>query len=276
MIEVRRYADARAFLERAESWLLDAEIERAVALQSSRNALANEAYYEKPVYWATVEDDGRIIGCAFRTPPFNVGVTALPAAAIAPLTASLRQSYAQLPGISGTEPTASALAAAWTGRPSGSWRVQSRQWLWSLTSVEAPDGAPAGSLRPAAAADTALANDWGAAFARDSGVAALDGAFCTRLIGAGLLYLWDDGSPRCMVGVLRHTAKSAALGMVYTPPELRRKRYATSAIAAWSRQVLDRGQRCFLLPDAANTASTVICRNLGHELVLEGVDIEFR
>jgi RimJ/RimL family protein N-acetyltransferase len=274
-VEIYRHETAKAFLARAEAWLLDAEIERAMALHSARQASVDDSGYEKPVYWATVEDAGRIVGCVFRTPPYRVGVTRLPAAAVPLVAASLRQVYRQLPGISGAEPTASALANLWRGNATGC-NVLTRQWLWSVASAEPPNDAPAGALRAATVADASLAQEWGDAAAGESGVAPLDGAFCTRLIATHGLHVWDDGTPRCMLGVVYRGMRAAALGIVYTPQELRGKRYATAAIAEWSRQVLERGERCFFYTDAANAATTVICRNLGHELVQEGVDIDFR
>ncbi|HLF10508.1 MAG TPA: hypothetical protein VJA26_04785 [Gammaproteobacteria bacterium] len=182
MLQVCRYSDARAFLMRAESWLLGAEIQHAMALESARHARSDDSHYQKPVFWATVEDDSRIIGCAFRTPPYRVGVTDLPIAAIPPLVASLREFYSTLPGISGPEPAASELARAWTERYGGAWSVHSRQRLLSLASVEPLNDAPEGLLRLAADADAPVAHAWGTALARDSGVTALDGAFCARLI----------------------------------------------------------------------------------------------
>ena len=39
-----RHPDARAFLERAEPWLMSREIEHAVVLQSARQARANDTH----------------------------------------------------------------------------------------------------------------------------------------------------------------------------------------------------------------------------------------
>jgi predicted GNAT family acetyltransferase len=66
------------------------------------------------------------------------------------------------------------------------------------------------------------------------------------------------------------------VGLIYTPPDWRNQGYATATVAAWSRLVLERGQRCFFYTNAAFAATTAICRKLGHELVHESVDIEFR
>jgi hypothetical protein len=84
------------------------EIEHAGVLQSARQARAFAAHYTHPLYWATIEDGGRIVGCAYRTPPFKVGVTVLPESAIAPLVADLTATYpGAIGGFSGPEPTVS-------------------------------------------------------------------------------------------------------------------------------------------------------------------------
>ena len=268
-LELRRYPDASAFLERAESWLLEEEIERALALKVARQARANDARFEKPTYWATFEEAGRIVGCAFRTPPHHVAVTRLPPAAIPLLLESLKETYTVMSGISGVEPTASALAAvSFADR----WRVQSRQWLWSLTAVD-PPAAPAGTLRLATRDDMTAAWEWGT---RDPEMPFTDPLFCAAFIRAAALHVWHDDGPRCMAAVLRQTQRSAALGIIYTPPEWRNKGYATATVAAWSRQVLDSGQRCFFYTNAAFAPTTAICRKLGHDLVHESVDIDFR
>jgi uncharacterized protein len=268
-LELHRHADARAFLKRAEGWLLEAEIERATAIQAAQQARADDSRFEKPTYWATFEEDGRIVGYAFRIPPHHVGVTRLPPAAIPLLLESLKETYTVMSGISGVEPTATELAkVSFADR----WRVQARQWLWSLAAVEDPRASPVGALRLATPADLAVVREWSARH----GDMPLEESFGAALIGAQWLYVWDDGAPRCLAGVLRQTEGSAALGILYTPPDLRGKGYGTATVGAWSRQALDRGKRCFFYTDASRAATTAICRKLGYELVHETVDIEFR
>jgi RimJ/RimL family protein N-acetyltransferase len=276
MLQVRRYPDARAFLARAEPWLLEAEIERGPVLASARQAFIKEATYEKPVYWATIEEDGKIIGCAYRTPPFRVGVTALPTAALAPLSLDLEKTYKTISGFSGVDPAASALADVWIARHGGSSAIVSRQFLWTLPPDAPPSVAP-GALQLATPNDSMLAKSWGDALARESGVAALDGALCERLIGARQLYFWQHGGRRCMLGLMHGTPRAAALGIVYTPPEHRGHYYATSAVSALNGELLARGleQRYFYI-DPANRAAQALSRKIGCELVQAAVDIDFR
>ena len=276
MLQVHRHADARAFLERAESWLLRAEVAHAVLIGSARHARTDDSHYERPVYWATIEDDGDIIGCAYRTPPYKVGVTALPPTAIAPLVASLEETYATVSGFSGPEPTASAVAAAWVERHGGAWSIQARQRLVSLPST--PRGSPsAGTLRLASRDDAALAQTWGAAASLDSGIAPLDGQFCLRLLGAKRLYLWVDDKPRCMLGLIRETPHSAALGIVYTPAAYRGHGHATAAITALRELLRERGvEATYLYLDPASDAAAALAQKLGAAMIHDEVDIDTR
>lgn len=275
MLRVCAHSDASAFLARAESWLQKSEIQNAMALQSARQARADDSGFERPTYWATLEDENEIIGCAFRTPPYLVGITALPETAIGPLVANLETVYASLPGVAGTEPAASAFASAWTAAHGGSWRVQLRQRLYLHKAFVPDDSAPRGTLRPASAADLERARAWGMAFAIESRLP-LDGNFCVQLIRYGRLYFWDDGKPCCMVGVLRETPDSGAIGVLYTPPELRERGYAGVSVAALSRLWLHRGiMNSYVCGDPANIAGDAVCLRLGYEIVQDSADIHF-
>ena len=276
MLTVRRHSDVRAFLARAEPWLLEAEIERAAPLQSARQARIDDSRYLKPTYWATIEDGDEIIGCAYRTPPYRVGVTALPQAAFAPLVLDLEAVYQEnVSGFSGVDPAASALADIWIARHGGSSSIVSRQFLFSLGSAEVAGG-PVGTLRAATQQDAALAKQWGDAAATESGLAPLDGNLCVRLIGAGQLYLWDDGAPRCVLGVTHDTPRAAALAVVYTPPGDRRKGYALRAVAALRERLATRVAKRYFFVDPRNRAAQALAQRLGSELVQAGVDIDFR
>jgi hypothetical protein len=277
MLQVNRHSDARAFLSRAESWLMTREIEHAGVLQSARQARGNDAHYARPMYWATIEDDSEIVGCAYRTPPYKVGVTVLPEGAIAPLIADLAATYpGPIGGFSGPDPTVSAVATAWTEQRGGSWTLNTRGRLLSLGREPAPDASAAPFvLRLASASDTALAQSWGAAASIDSGIAALDGRMCVQLLAAKQLYFWADEQPRCMLGLLRETADSAAIGIVYTPAAFRGEGYATAALRALSRLFDERGVRNrYLWIDPQSDAANALARKLGCSFVYDSLDID--
>lgn len=278
MLELRRHLDARTFLARAETWLLAREIERGGPLQSARQARANDAHYVRPMYWATFEDNGEIVGCAYRTPPYKVGVTALPEEAVAPLVADLADVYpaGSIGGFSGPDPAVSAAATAWVQRRGGSWTLNTRGRLLALEArAEADEASAPFVLRLANASDAALAQSWGAAASIDSGIAALDGRMCMQLIGAKALYLWSDDQPRCMIGLLRETRTSAAIGIVYTPAAFRGLGYATAALRALGRLFDERGVRDrYLWIDPQSDAANALAQKLGCRFVYDSLDID--
>lgn len=276
MPTLHRHTDARAFLAYSEAWLARREIEHAGVLQSARQARANDTHYERPMYWATLEDNGEIIGCAYRTPPYKVGVTELPNTAIAPLVADLLATYpGAIGGFSGPEATATALADAWVRQRGGSWTVNTGGRLLSFVS-QPGTASKVGTLRLAGAADTALAQSWGAAASIDSGVAALDGRLCVTLLGAKMLYFWVvDDQPRCMIGLMRETRESVAVGIVYTPAAFRGEGHGTAAMAELNRLLDERGiANRYLWIDRKSDAAQALAGKLGCRFVYDSIDID--
>jgi len=277
MLELHRHLDARAFLNRAEPWLLTREIEHAGVLQSARQARANDTLYQRPIYWATFEDLGQLIGCAYRTPPYKVGVTVLPDTAIAPLVADLAATYSgPIGGFSGPDPTVTLLANAWVERRGGSWSLNTRGRLLSFSGSAGTDAeTKKGVLRLAGANDTALAQSWGAAASLDSGIAALDGDLCVHLLRAKLLYFWGDDQPRCMIGLMRETRDSVAIGIVYTPAAFRGLGYGTAALRALNHLLDERGvKNRYLWADPKNDGAQALATMLGCRFVYDSLDID--
>lgn len=276
MMRVCLHPDARAFLARAEAWLARAEIEHSVALQSARYACTDGWRFQQPLYWATVEDGSQIVGCAFRTPPHRLGITALPPEAIHKLVDSVGAIYGTVAGVAGPEPAAKAFTAAWVPQRGGSWLVRTRQRLLEHKAIVPMTKSVRGTLRLATAADAGLAQQWGGAFARESGLTMLDGGVCTRLIPDRRLYFWDDGAPRCMLGVLRETRDAAAIGILYTPPSLRERGYAAASVVSFSQHLLERGlTRSYVCIDPADAAAYSVCSKLGFSVVQDTVDIDY-
>jgi hypothetical protein len=154
--------------------------------------------------------------------------------------------------------------------------VRARQQLLEHKAIVPVANLPPGGLRPAAGVDAAVAQNWGAAFARESGLSALDGDVCVRLIPERRLYFWDDGGPRCMIGVLRETGDAAAIGILFTPPSFRERGYARASVAALTRHLIDRGTtRSYFCLDPADAATYSICVRLGYGVVQNTVDIDY-
>ena len=74
--------------------------------------------------------------------------------------------------------------------------------LYVLDSVASVDIKVDGSLREARESDLELLNDWSVGFIHDTRIDGGSTDRNARLIQDGLLYLWEDGEPRCMASVV--------------------------------------------------------------------------
>jgi len=142
----------------------------------------------------------------------------------------------------------------------------------------------AGELRFARPPDIDLLTEWHIGFVRDALHDANPNPDDSRLWAERTfefkqrrLFIWQsDGKSTALVGVTGPTPHGIRLGPVYTPPELRGKGYASTAVAAVSQLLLDEGRRfCFLYTDAENPTSNKIYSAIGYEYVCESVMMRF-
>lgn len=275
-LRVERHADAERFLEAAQPWLLEAEVENNLPLGIALN-WRGRAASDPPPYWATVHDANGVVGCACRTPPHHLVLTRVPAASIAPLMDDVGRAYPSLNGVTGPTADAEAFARAWIARHGGALKTRFHMRLHELTSVSFPVPLAPGSLRKATEADLPLALAWFDGFVRDVGLPIAAPDMAQRLIGRELLNFWiDEGTPRTMVASSRETRSGCAVSAVYTPPQFRRFGYATAAVATLSDALLRGGRRfCCLYTDLANPTSNSIYAKVGYRPIRDDVEIAF-
>ncbi|HEX9877780.1 MAG TPA: GNAT family N-acetyltransferase [Gammaproteobacteria bacterium] len=270
MIEVNPQPSATVFLDRAETWLQENEPTHRAILSVAR-LLQGESHFEPPFYLATVKADDRVCGCALRAAPDGLYLTDLPQEAMSTIIEQLRGLYSTLPEVTGPEPIATAFAERWNSRE---WRLHIRCLCYRVKSVVEPSHRAKGSLRKGLASDLSLLHEWAPEYARESDARLDMQLFFERMIKRGLLYLWDDNGARCVVTTSKLTPNGAEISSVYTPPRFRRKGYATAAVAAASRCVLDSGRKyCMIAADERASETNRLYRNIGYEQVGELVVI---
>jgi predicted GNAT family acetyltransferase len=72
------------------------------------------------------------------------------------------------------------------------------------------------------------------------------------------------------------TATGIRVGPVYTPPDRRRKGFASALVADLSRRMLEKGYEfCFLYTDLSNPYSNKVYLTIGYEFVCESADFSF-
>ena len=275
MIAIRRHPSPYTFRARAETWLLEREAENNLILGLALQLEESVAGYEPPIYLATIERNSELLGCAYRTPPFNLGITRLPLEVMAPLAADVAEVYDSLSGVLGPDPQAAALAEAWAGMRRVVVREAMRERIYRLECVIDPEYPAAGYMRAVTKADIGTVAQWGNAFSAEAGVPAND-ARMRELIARERIFIWDDGGPRSMAASCGETPNGNRIGYVYTPPEWRGRGYASACVAALSRKIIESGRRfCFLYTDLSNRISNTIYQRIGYEPVCDVVDYRF-
>ena len=195
----------------------------------------------------------------------------------------MREDDDAVPGMVGNVPHVHDAARRWCAATGCTSEVALEQAVFALTEVR--DVARlAGGPRPAEAGDRDLLRRWFREFLTEPlpdpqvHLADVDRSLDTRFAipGAGLWW-WDvDREPVSLAGFSEPTPTGIRIAPVYTPPEHRRRGYATALVADLSRELLSRGRRfVFLFTDLANPTSNAIYERIGYRRVADAAEVRF-
>lgn len=222
-----------------------------------------------------ITDGGAVVGAAFCTPPWPLGVSGVPVDVVPDLVEFLRDREFAPSGVMGPRPPADAFAGAWGGPA----RVQADMRCYRLERLDAPQ--VPGELRLAGAAEVGLLAQYAKEFFAEAmpGVRSDEDEMRMRQsLALGNAHgIWFDG------GVVRAVARASVplrgmsrVGLVYTPPEHRRRGYGAAVTAAVSAWALDIGAKdVVLFTDLANPTSNSIYQQIGYAPVYDAVEYRF-
>ena len=267
--------DAHAFLQHAEPWLLRNEAEYNLILGIAANVAATPAAWERPLYFAVVESNGKVVGCAMRTPPWKLAVTRMPPAMVKLVVENVVQIYDNIPSVIGPPETSLAFATLIARSKGGQARPGMRQRIYQLDRVIEPPRRATGELHVATDVDVDLIVEWVRAFGRETAMNLHRVEETTRSrIALGEVFLWNDaGRPVSLAAWAGKSPNGVRIGYVYTPPELRARGYASACVAEVSQYALDSGRQfCFLYTDASNETSNSIYQSIGYRPVADSMD----
>jgi uncharacterized protein len=275
-VNVRRLDDPIEFLERAGPLLLADEARHNLLLGIVGTLRDHPSFYPEHFLWLAGDD--HVEGAAVRTPPYSL-VLAQPRSpgALEALAAGIEH---DLPGVVGAQPEVEGFAHAWTARTGGAPRTVRGQGVYRLDRVEPAPPVP-GRMRDATAEDRAQLIAWWDAFSDEAlgddavgfgSERAVDQRFEAE---SGGIAIWDDGGTVSFAAYGNPTPHGVRIGPVYTPPEHRRRGYASALTAAVSERLLHTYRFCFLFTDLANPTSNRIYERIGYRRVCEAAEIAF-
>lgn len=270
-MQLQRFRDVRQFHERVQDYLSHSETHHSI-LSLIYVLLHHPERYPHPPYLAAVEAAGEVIAVAIQTPPRKLMLSEMVDLQASHLIAQdLVQQSKTLPGVIGLVPETQAFVAAWQNLTQQSIQLTFELRVHQLQTVQ-PIAPVSGYLRPATESDRPLLTQWNYDFMMEAlGTLEEDPEQTTTYqLSQKMIYLWQDQEPVSMVNARSSPPKGATIAPVYTPPQHRRKGYATAAVAALSQQLLDQGYgSCFLFTDLANPTSNHIYQMVGYQAIAD-------
>jgi predicted GNAT family acetyltransferase len=276
-VDVHRYDKADEFLDHAGEFLAAREAEHNLILGLSARLRREPRMYGEPPYLAIVDDGGRIVAAALRTPPHNLVLSEIDdPAAIEPLARDVSSAFTSVPGVVGPTARVEVFVRAWEAATGAQGHRAIAERIFRAESVRPPEAVP-GRMRVYAEADRELAIRWVSEFVAEALPESQPEAessedFVDRrwVDPDGGLVFWDDGQPVCVAGFGGPTPNGIRIGPVYTPPGLRGRGYGSALTAALTQELLDGGRRfCFLFTDLGNPTSNKIYQRIGYRPVTD-------
>ena len=263
---------------RVESFLAE-RVERNVQASLLVHARAGRMAGREPLFAWSADEHDELLFFAMRIPPWPLLVSELQEDQAEALMKSWLAEDPEVPGVTGVPVSARTVARAWQKRTGGEVRPRMRQAMHLLREVIEPSPWPRGALRVAQDEDRALLIGWERAFVRDAGITPNATAEAERTVvrrlDAGSQFVWQDGAPVSTLAVAPAIAGTVRIGPVYTPPEHRRRGYASAAVATACRRALAEGaQQCMLYTDLANPTSNRIYAAVGFRRFADWEELE--
>jgi uncharacterized protein len=277
-MKVYGYQDANQFYDRVKDYLLFEEARHSFLLRICNGLINSPNEYDSERYLATVEKDGNIIAVAIRTPSRKLLLSKMTdLIAVELIAEDLYKQQQQLPGVSSFPVEAEAFAQAWQNITGQSYKPDVQMRIHQLDTVESVQQAN-GKLRLASISDRELLIEWVEAFSIEALGTKEENA--SRVVDTYLnqnsCYIWESEIPVSIVGGRLLASNRGWIGPVYTPPQYRKKGYASSSVAAVSQALLDQGCKyCYLLTDQANPTSNHIYQTIGYQAIDDWYDYSF-
>jgi len=233
-------------------------------------------------YFITVDDENELVVAAIMTPPHKIILYSDRAdygSALEIIVKNLIANDWVVPGVLGPSHVAKEFAVTWANFSGTQYKEGTCQRVYELKKVIHSE-LSRGKLRVATEGDAELMTQWVFDFQREaltgSDIAEAQERAKSRISDRDI-YVWEDGKPVSMAAKSRPTSNGIVVNLVYTPPELRRRGYATSCVANLSQLLLDSGRKfCALFTDLSNPTSNHIYQKIGYTPVCDFNEYIFR
>jgi len=274
------FDDEVAYAEAITAWLEKREAENSLFL-GILEALKKDRPPSNPFMMRASKEGETAFAAMYRE--INLLLTRGPDAAVDGVAARLGSLGVVLPGAIGPARETERFATAWAKHRGQIPFSVVEQRIYELDDIHWPAPVP-GRMRQIRPEDLELVALW----AQNFDVEALlrherrtlgetrNKVF--KRIREGDLFGWEhQGQLVSMAGLARPTSKTISVNSVYTPPERRRRGFATALVAAVSEEGFRRGKAtCVLYTDVSNPTSNSIYQKIGYRHVGDSRNYHFQ
>ena len=278
-----RFETAGAFLEKVEGYLLDNEAFNNLYLGISYGLKANPNLYGKnQPYFACVENENEIVAVLLRSPPYDALVYShckQYQEAFELLVNDLLSIQSDTEGINGPAAQSEAFAKLWSEAAGKRFEKGIHCLLYVLKEVVHPEFTN-GAMRLPENKDFDTILKWMKAFHSEATphdpVSNLEERILQNFNQGNYFIFESEGEVVSAAAKARPLRNGITINSVYTPPEFRKKGYATQLVAMLSQHLLDEGKQFITLyTDMSNPTSNSIYQKIGYKQIGEFANYKF-
>ena len=262
------YEDAERFLNRCTSWLLE-RVDIHNTLYSSALLIARESpVFTGPYWFGVIEDDnGDIVACGSHNLPNGVDISETPESMLDAVHRSIVDAVGVPHRIMAPQIAAAGLAERCSDTGNVSRHFQARWHTYRLDNVIWPAKDVPGRLRKGREEEEDLIAKWGRAYGEEDPAPVDVSNFMLQKRSDGDLYVWDNNGARTILTLSGRVGKGIRISAVYTPPEFRRRGYASAGVAELSQAELNNGREFVVLNVTDGNPAARLYQRLGYRLI---------
>jgi uncharacterized protein len=266
-IHLTVHESAAEFLAAAGTFLNLSEAENSMVSISAARMVSSPARDDADTYLASVEHEGAVVAAALHGSSGSVMLTGRSAPALTLVAADMAERSRAPRSMVGPLAACETFAREWIGRTGQQHALRFHLRHYELHRRPSLPRAP-GRMRLPRQDEHDLLLAWQLAFIEEVSLsddpARIQRVFARRL-EQGTVRVWDDDGVVSLAGYGDGGTDVARIAPVFTPPEHRRRNYASALVGELSRELFERGKRAmFLTTDVANPTSNSIYRKIGY------------
>jgi predicted GNAT family acetyltransferase len=268
-LSVEVYSDAYTFLKATGARLEKREVENSLLFGLAMRLLKDPDAYKTQPFYASLSGVA-----ALMTPPHSLVLGYLEDVKLVdftPLAEVLLKNTWPVSGVNGPTELTKAFTEVWRQKTGVAIKPGMQMRSYELREMQYIPDIP-GRMRVADELDIDLIAGWITAFNKEAiqnGNSGEVREMAEQRIIDKDIYIWElNGLPVSMAMRTRPMIHAISISMVYTPPDLRRKGFASACVAALSQLLLSSGyESCCLYTDLSNPISNEIYQKIGYKPV---------